>query len=286
VKITKAYPRYDAEIDTDVCNAHTNADLTLTLKMGFRQINPAGGAATGTYHDYGDATAPARNIRTWDNTSWEQWKANFVRTAQAFWNGKFWLINGTGVLPFEDRMRAYIPNFYCKFKLVGSDAASGHHHHVIDVVRLAPNERWFGSHESLYDSLDTNAVEKGRDSRNRPIMQRAHVHEVGHLLGLGHVAIGQASCPANGDTNAGACYGTTDIDKNSVMGQGMQLRDGHAQPWLDALAGMTGQFPASPPYRPAAQFVRPVTAARRRHYPRTLEEYEANRAILQRMPGR
>ena len=57
--------RYDASLNTDWCNAHNNAELTLTLRLGFRQINPPGGAATGTYNDYGKATGKPRKIIKW-----------------------------------------------------------------------------------------------------------------------------------------------------------------------------------------------------------------------------
>ena len=30
---------YDMELDTDVCNHYSNANLTITLNIGFRQIN-------------------------------------------------------------------------------------------------------------------------------------------------------------------------------------------------------------------------------------------------------
>ena len=53
----QTFAAFDAELNETVCNAYTNADLTLTLKLGFRQINPAAGAAAGAYHDYGDVTA-------------------------------------------------------------------------------------------------------------------------------------------------------------------------------------------------------------------------------------
>ncbi len=43
--------KFDAELTTTPCNARNNADLKLTLRLGFRQINPAGGAATGTYNE-------------------------------------------------------------------------------------------------------------------------------------------------------------------------------------------------------------------------------------------
>jgi hypothetical protein len=145
-KITKqSFPAFDAELDETVCDAYNNANLTLTLKLGFRRINPAGGAVRGTYHDYGDPTEPTRNIVRWTAHSWASWKTNFIQTAQTYWNGKFWLVNNHPVLEFEDKGVKYRHNIYCRFKLVGADATAGSvHHHVIDVVRLARSENWFG----------------------------------------------------------------------------------------------------------------------------------------------
>jgi len=290
---TLVFPRYDALLNTDVCDARNNAELTLTLRLGFRQINPGGTAAEGTYHDYGDATAPTRKIIRWTPSAWASWKHNFVRSAQAFWNGKFWLINHLGYFGYRAGRQIFLPNIWCRFVLQGSDANIGSHHHTIDVVRLHPSENWFGSHSTLYDSLDTNSVRKGTDSHGQPIMQRAHVHEVGHLLGLGHVAIGQPGCPANGNTNASACYGTNDHDQYSVMGEGMQLRPEHAQPWIDAMRQFVATEPPSTVYTIPAptitqlpqrmlDMVFPFTAVMRRHYPRTPAELEARQMITSR----
>ena len=66
---------------------------------------------------------------------------------------------------------------------------------MIEVVKLHHSETWFESYSGLYDSLDSNLVQKGTDSKGNAIMQRAHVHEIGHLLGLPHVDVGKAHCP-------------------------------------------------------------------------------------------
>lgn len=299
-KTTKKFPMFDAELDETVCDAYNNADLTLTLKLGFRQINPPAGAATGTYHDYGDATRPARNIIKWTAGSWAQWKANFVRSAQRFWHGKFWLINNFPVLEFVDKGVEYRHNVYCRFKLIGADATTGTvHHHVIDVVRLAKNETFFGSHSTLYDSRDTQLTHKRNDSAGNKIMQRAHVHEIGHLLGLGHSAEGTTACPVSGNTNAAACYGTSDVEMTSVMGAGMDLRAVHAYPWRMAIADMTGKGTVRKPAvnRSAAVLANALLgmsltgddlmssdwqAKMQRHYPRTMAEVKANAAITAR----
>ena len=119
--------------------------------MGFRQINPAGGAAEGSYHDYGDATKPARKIIKWTDASWKTWKTNFTQSAESFWHGKFWLINDVGAFAFTKGGETYYPNVWCRFKLIGNDAGVTGNHHTIDVVRLHASENWFGSHSTLYD---------------------------------------------------------------------------------------------------------------------------------------
>ncbi len=290
MKKTVKLAKFEAELNTDVCDERNNADLKLTLKLGFRQINPAGGAATGTYNDYGDATATARKIVKWTPAAWATWKLNFVQSAERYWKGKFWLVNNMGILPYKAKGKIFIPNIYCKFDLQGSDASAGFHHHVIDVVRLDSTETWFGSHSTLYDSLDTSSVQKGTDSAGNPIMQQAHVHEVGHLLGLGHVDIGKSHCPATGNTNASACYGVADADKNSVMGQGMQLRNEHAAPWKTALSEIMKGEKASTLYTPpllvvAKNLFKLVEVKQVRHYPRTTDEFEKGTLITSRAAG-
>ncbi len=299
-KTTRAFTTFDAELNELVCDAYNNADLTLTMKLGFRQINPPSGAATGTYHDYGDASEPARNIIRWNANAWARWKTNFIQSAQRYWNGKFWLVNNFSVLEFDSGGVKYRHNVYCRFKLLGADAVAGStHHHVIDVVRLASTENWFGSHSRLYDSLDTQSTRKATDSAGNTVMQRAHVHEIGHLLGLGHAAEGTATCPTSGNTNAAACYGSSDQQMNSVMGSGMRLYATHAYPWRMAIAAMTGQSTVRTPTQNRAnaasinamlsmQFSgtdftsRDWQAKMVRHYPRTEAEVTANAAITRR----
>ena len=116
----------------------------------------------------------------WTPAEWSRWKSHFLTSAQKYWSGKFWLINNFSALEYENKGVKYRPNIWCRFNLVGGDASAGAYHHTIEVVRLHKTETWFGSHSKLYDSLDTNLVQKGTDSKGKAIMQRAHVHEVGH----------------------------------------------------------------------------------------------------------
>lgn len=277
MKKTIATTAWDAELDTDVCDPYNNADLTLRLKIAFRQINPPDGARAGMYNDFGDANSPVRKIVRWNPAEWMSWKSNFIATASRHWNGKFWLVNNFSKYAYTYKEIKYIPNVWCRLNLVAIDAGVGTHHHLIDVVRLDKSELWFGSHARLFDNLDVNLVRKGMDSRGRFIMQRANVHEIGHLLGLGHVDAGKQHCIAARNVNAAACYGVTDRDKYSVMGQGMQLRDEHAHPWRRAIALISGKgnTAANADWVPRKD----------RHFPRTLAEVAANASITA-MPTR
>lgn len=313
MKRSMSFAKFDAELNTDVCDPYNNAELTLTLKMGFRQINPAGGKAEGTYHDYGDPAEPTRKIIKWTDASWNAWKTNFVQSAQSFWHGKFWLINDAGAFPFTSKGGViYYPNVWCRFKLIGNEATVAGNHHTIDVVRLHASEKWFGSHSTLYDSKDTNLNKKTTDSKGKPVMQRAHVHEVGHLLGLDHVDVGKPHCLPMTDTNASACYGVSDADKKAVMGSGMQLREENAYPWREALRAFTaaellmavlnsppgiaskvkaliaaaGGGPPQSLQIPVVLLTSVWPAKMKRHFPRTADDIKAGKMIVSWPAGR
>ena len=75
--------KFDASLSTDWANARNNAELTLTLRLGFRQINPAGGANAGTYNDYGRATEQLRKIIKWTRRPGEHGKRRSVARQSA-----------------------------------------------------------------------------------------------------------------------------------------------------------------------------------------------------------
>jgi hypothetical protein len=65
---------WDAALNTKVCDKNNNAELTITVRLGFRQVNPTNGATTGFYNDYGETTTSptvkARKIVKWSPQDW------------------------------------------------------------------------------------------------------------------------------------------------------------------------------------------------------------------------
>jgi hypothetical protein len=277
MKKTLKFKRYDAELNTDPCNAYNNANLTLITRLRFNKINPPKGAKEGTHPEVGGIL---RKIIPWTDDSWKAWKYNFLLSAQNYWSGKFWLYNNCGGFAFKQRGETYLPNIYCLLKIIGSDTDPTAHH-IIDVVRLKPGQP-FRSHAKLYDSEDLKPTTVRKDSKGKPIYQSTHVHEVGHLLGLGHVDIGKAHCPTT-NTNDGPCYGKSDESKNSIMGAGMKIRDSNSAPWITAIEKFKNDIYANKIYTPPKKrftLTKPYwTIERKRIYPSTVAEYEAIKKI-------
>ena len=65
---------FDADINPEVRNRTTNADLTLFLRIHFQQVNPT--ASVTTHNDSDGTPVP---IRAWRPTEWNDWKRRFDR---------------------------------------------------------------------------------------------------------------------------------------------------------------------------------------------------------------
>ncbi|MEI6393128.1 MAG: hypothetical protein WCT12_18740 [Verrucomicrobiota bacterium] len=265
--------RWDSELNSLPCDRYNNAELTIFLRVFLRQVNPAGGAAEGTAREWGTDPAgtgsghgPARKIVRWTPNLWAQWTQRYQREVQSFWHGKFWLVptHPMAELDFEDKGVTYRPNIWCRFELDVLDSAATAHT-TISVVRLHPSEAFFRSDSADYDNRDIE-YDRG-DHGGRIYRQRAHIHEVGHLLGLDHAAEGSAACTAAGNTGAEACYCATPDDCGNVMGAGEGVRASNASPWQKAIEAHGGG---------AANL---WEVKLRRHYPRTLDQVRTNQQI-------
>jgi len=206
-----------------------NCGVNLYLKVFLRKIDPDGGAATGTAADW-DTTnngARRRNIVRWAAGEFEAWSARYQRECQTFWDTKFWLCPPMNYadLDFQQNMQTMRPNVRCGLylTLVNGEALADH---TIDVVRIADSEDFYRSDSGHYDNRDLEP-----SATNGGLMQRAHIHEVGHLLTMGHSNDGDPACVNNNPV----CYAG-----DNVMGSGEAITPWNAKPWQDAMQACTG----------------------------------------------
>ncbi len=236
---------FDANLNPDVRNERTNADLTLYLRINFQQVSPTAGSNT-----YRDADNTAVPIRAWQPAEWTRWKSRFLSDCQRRWHGKFWLTTPATYnrLDYPAAAPTHRCNLYCRFRISEQSSSNGAHA-VIPAVRVN-GSHFFRSHMLLYSNRDLRAERLTRGS-----MFYTHVHEIGHLIGLDHPGNALAACTTGGEN---ACYAAADGSDSGVMGRGSRILARHAQPWKKAAATLTGVDEAQ------------WTVSLRRSYPRRL----------------
>jgi hypothetical protein len=214
---------YDAMLFGPHMARRWNCGLNLYIRVRLSAIDPPDGAATGTRADWGGVQ---RRIRRWPEGEFRLWSSRYQRECQAFWTGKFWLRTPDtyNELDFRREGVRYRPNIACHFYLSLVQLSSSAHHQI-EVVRLADDEPYFRSDSAHYDHRDLDPATYGPG-----LVQRAHVHEVGHLLGLGHSGEGQPGCV----NHSPQCYAGS-----NVMGQGEDLDATNARPWQKAMDEIT-----------------------------------------------
>ena len=233
--------KWDAFLDEYVRNAVTNADLTIYIRLYLDKIDPAGD--TGLYGDADDepatATTPAvvskKKIQKWKPGEFENYGKNLVKGAQRFWNGVFWLKTPKtyNKLNTPDAKPTHRCNLYCKFELEQVFNANDAHY-TIAVVRAQDGQN-FRSHSRLFSQNDIKSEHMIPHSTAK---FWTHYHEVGHLIGLGHVGTGGVTNVHN--DNSDTAYGVTKHEMMDVMGRGTVKHDWHARPWQEAAETFTG----------------------------------------------
>lgn len=225
---------FNSEFRTSMMNSTTNSELTLVLKLHLDKVVRA------TQPTIQDVNGTTFNVLDWTADGWSRFKRNFQAMGQSYWSGKFWLRSpqGTRDLQISHGGRTYQCNVWCRLKLEVQETAAGAHQ-TIRCVRVRSNggpmnSGTFRSHAQLYDQYDLGIGTYVRGGRT--YTQRTFIHEIGHALGLGHIAeiTGNASCPA-ANTNADACYGTTHEERQDIMGFGSRLSLHHASPWASRI---------------------------------------------------
>lgn len=224
---------FDADLNPDVRNSTTNADLTLYIRINFQRIDPTPGSPA-TYRDYDGTAVP---IRAWRDAEWTQWKSRFLSDCRTKWNGKFWLVTPATYnrLNWPEQNPTHRCNLYCRFEISEQGNSQGAHA-VIPVVRVNGRHS-FRSHMLLYSNNDIRAEQLTRGSNFF-----THVHEIGHLIGLQHPGTGRPGCVGGGEA---VCYRSADGDERGAMGLGSDMRAEYARPWTRAASILTGVPQAS-----------------------------------------
>jgi hypothetical protein len=214
---------FDADINTEVSDRTTNANLTIYIRLCFQQINPT--AAVNTYNDWDNKPVP---IRAWKPKEWTNWKARFLKSCQKKWNGKFWLKTPLSYdgLNWPKQKSSHRCNLYCRFEITEQSIVTGAHA-VIPVVHV-DGKHEFRSHALLYSNRDLEAERLTRGS-----FFYTNIHEIGHLIGLEHPGTGLPGCISGGEA---VCYEDATGNNRGVMGMGSCIYEEHAKPWVKAAA--------------------------------------------------
>ena len=228
--------KWDADLVDWKIDSTTNAYLTIFIRVFFLKIDPVG--MTGTYGDADDTAANSskKAIQKWKPGEFERYVRNLTGSAQKFWDGQFWLktpktYDGLNY-PSKDRA-THRANIYCKLDLKAAQQAHDAHY-TIAVVR-SQDDVAFRSNAVLYSQNDIKSEQMIPHST---VKFWTHFHEVGHLIGLGHVGSGGNTNVPN--DNSPTAYGVTAKEMQDVMGRGHARHNWHAAPWQQGAEAFTG----------------------------------------------
>jgi hypothetical protein len=228
--------KWDADLVDWKIDPSTNAYLRIFIRIFFAKIDPAG--KTGTYGDTDDTAAkPSKKpIQKWKPGEFERYVRNLTSCAQRFWDGQFWLKTPKtydGLNYLAHGRPAHRCNVYCKLDLEAVSQARDAHY-TIAVVRAQDGVK-FRSNSVLYSQNDIKSAQMIPHST---VKFWTHFHEVGHLIGLGHV--GTCGKINVHNDNSPTAYGVTAQEMLDVMGRGYVRHNWHATPWQQAAEAFTG----------------------------------------------
>jgi hypothetical protein len=240
-----------------------NADLILTLRIYFRPIDPT--PAGGQRKEFKDSHNETYSLRVIDGQEFMNFKRTAVGQANRTWNNQLCLIPPREFTLFDwpPDNPTVRPNIKCWLDCQYVDNPVNAHA-IVDVI--APSTGIFqtsfrsnvrnldsdGSRGGTWDMGDTGVCH--HTARQDPaffwfndedIQQLMVPHEVGHLLGLAHIAKVQwvESCvdqAANADWEYGDAKKIPMWMARDIMGMGPVVHACCALPWMHVMGSHTG----------------------------------------------
>lgn len=231
--------RPQSEFDSRIIPSFASADpryfgFVIILRIWLKQIDPPKGQNRFTTHN---AHGSPHIALRWTHGSWEHFKQQFLRVVLATWDGAFLLSPPASydglIWPEQGGKRR---DALCGLFIRLVDGERDNPHAVLNVVRLADPSVYFGADSTLLASNDVEGFPKSHSGAGYRWKQHPAAHEVGHLLGLHHVAQRSVACR----NDHFKCYGSTLAERVNIMGVGDQLSLDNAMPWRERIAWHTG----------------------------------------------
>jgi hypothetical protein len=223
--------------------------LTLQLRIYIKQMHPPNGKTSFIARD---ADGNAALAQAWGYTEFYDYCETFKKQCYATWNDAFVLIPPAHYSGFVDPDTGVPRNVRCHLQ-IDLVERGGKGIHTIEAYRLVNNGQNLRANAGLLTSNDAGTRASStkhcqpidyRKDRNGKVRvtggnpegltyywnYQVFPHELGHLLGLDHIAEDGAACKKAGPNTRG-CYGVYLQDAINVMGRGGALDRRNAEPW-------------------------------------------------------